>query len=106
MGADTAAAASLVRVGANPTREAGPAAADGEMCGVKQCFPTAGPGRLLAVAVPDASAASASADEAVAVAAGDPDNPAGVPLPAAPLWVVAPETGGGDREDPHAMPPG
>ena len=38
--------------------------------------------------------------------AGDSDNPAGLPLPAAPLWVVAPETVGGDREDPHAMPPG
>lgn len=78
----------------------------GEMCGVNRCFPTAGPAPPLWAAAPDTSAALASTDGTVAVPAGDSDSSAGLrPLVARPQ-AVAPETVGGDREDPHAMPPG
>lgn len=78
----------------------------GEMCGVNRCFPTAGPAPPLWAAAPDTSAALASADGTVAVPADDSDSSAGLRPPVARPQVVAPETVGGDREDPHAMPPG
>ncbi len=78
----------------------------GERCGVNRCFPTAGPAPPLWAAAPDTSAALASTDGTAAVPAGDSDSSAGLrPLVVRPQ-VVAPETVGGDREDPHTMPPG
>ncbi len=115
--ADTAAVAPVDadsaanRVGARPRRAAPPAAAAAvdEMRGASQCFPTAGPAPLAAVAVPDTSAAPvdvAVARGAVEAPAGDSDTRAHLPLPAGPPPAAVPETAGDDRQDPDAMPPG
>lgn len=96
------------RVDARPRRSAGPVGVC-EMCGVSRCFPTGGPVPPAAVVALDASAAAvdvAVAREAVEARVGESGTRVGLLLPAGRLLVVAPETAGGDREDPDAMPPG
>jgi hypothetical protein len=90
--AEEAAVGSATAGGHNPAAAVRSAA--GETCGARQCFPRRGAHLPPAQVEPDA------------VAAGDAGNRVGLPMGAAQLRVVAPETVGGAPEDRDAMPPG